>query len=91
MNGVGTLSGSVMTSLTRGFATLDRAAQEMTGAAEMPSGDLTQEQMALASEKEDGLVSGVMDLSMAKVQVGAGAALMKVYKDTTGTLLDMMG
>ena len=91
MGDIASIGSSVQTALSRGFDTLDRAARKMSAGAELPSGEMTQEQIALASEQEDGLVSGVMDLSMAKLQVGVGAALMRVYKDTTGTLLDMMG
>jgi citrate lyase beta subunit len=92
MNHVGSLAGNVATALSRGFDTLDRASRKMAGAAvEMPRGNISAEDIARASEKEDGLVSGVMDLSMARMQVGAGAALMRVYKDITGTLLDVMG
>jgi hypothetical protein len=88
---VGSLASSASSALVRGFESLNRAATKMSSAGQMPSGEMTAEEIALASEKEDGLVSGVMDLSMAKLQVGTGTALMKVYRDTTGTLLDMMG
>jgi hypothetical protein len=92
MSAINSLAGSVSTALSRGFATLDRAARKMAAApADLRDGDMTPVEIALASEKEDGLVSGVLDLSLAKMQVGAGAALMQIYKRTTGTLLDMMG
>jgi hypothetical protein len=91
MSAIGSLSSSVTAAFSRGFETLDRAAKKMASGADGISSEMTPEQIALESEKEDPLISGVMDLSTAKLQIGVAAALMRVHKQTTGSLLDALG
>jgi hypothetical protein len=75
MGGVPSISSSISTAFSRGFAAMDQAAVEMTS----------------ENAGDSDIINGVRDESMARMDVGAGTILLKTYRQMIGGLLDVMG
>jgi len=84
------IESSAMTALNAGFDRLNKAALELTSQTDLDpptdSVELSQESLNAAA---DPMLAGVMDLTKAKLQVGAAAMLLRVYGKQQTRLLDM--
>ncbi len=84
------LSVSAQSALTGGFARLDRAATEIVGAFNSIPPAATDSVDIRSNVDADPLLTGVRDLMLAKLQVGAGALLLHTYRDNRQDLFDML-
>jgi len=93
MSSIPPLCSSVQNALGSGFLRLNHAAAEIVAAsqsgAEAGAPDTLDVRSSISSTA-DPLLTGIRDLMLAKLQVGAGSALLHAYRENRNDLFEML-
>jgi hypothetical protein len=93
MTDIPPISTSVQNALSNGFRRLDTAAAEIVSASQAsthPTPSDTADVRSALTGTSDPLLSGIRDLMLAKLQIGAGAALLHAYRANRQDLFEML-
>jgi hypothetical protein len=84
------ISTSALNALTGGFNRLNRAAQELASPADLSPPTDSVELTGTTPGMSDPMISGMKDLMLAQLQVGAGALLLHAYSGDRQRLFDLL-
>ena len=95
MSELPSISSSAMSALQGGFSLLDRGAQEVNAATQPAEpgaspGDSVEIRSTGSPIEGEPMLAGIRDLMLARMQVGAGAALLHAYNSDRQTLFEML-
>ena len=93
MSSVPSIASSALTALQGGFASLDRGAAEMVAGTTtdpaQPAADIVDVRSGSIVDTEP-MLAGIRDLMLARLQVGAGAAMLHAYQADRTSLYNML-